>query len=391
MSLRTGTRDASFGAPSGPGTEPERSASVAARAGRRLRAIAPGLLACLAAAAISLGVSRLVPNLSPLLVAIVLGVVWRNVAPVPAALAAGVEVSAKKLLRTGIVLLGIQVSLDAVLGLGPWTILLVGAAVAVTFVATMLIGRALGIPLSQRILIAAGFSICGAAAVAAAEGVTEAKREQVALAVALVVVFGTLMIAALPLASALVGLDEFAAGIWIGASTHEVAQVVAAGGLVGGTALATAVTVKLARVVLLAPVMAVLAIARRRAIAAEARAEAARAQDAPAVCAVGAGGAGEADSLGPAAAPKLPPIVPLFIVGFIAAMLVRTTGMVPDAVLSFASIVQQVVLSAAMFALGLGVHVRGLLRVGGRSLVLAALATLLIAGIGLAGALLIAG
>lgn len=342
------------------------------RFGGIVRRFGPGLLATLIAAGVSVLVGRLVPNLSPLLVAIVLGVMWRNLIGTPAAWAPGVQFSAKKLLRTGIVLLGLQVSLDEVLGLGGWTILLVVAAVSITFLVTLLVGRMLGVPLAQRILIASGFSICGAAAVAAAEGVIESKDEDVATAIAFVVVFGTLMIPLLPLAVALLSLDEHTAGLWIGASTHEVAQVVAAGGLVGGTALAVAVTVKLARVVMLAPVMAVLGVSRRR--------------DLKARAITNATDAAEAES---ASASKLPPLVPLFVIGFVAAMLVRTWGVMPGPVLDAAAIVQQVLLAAAMFALGLGVHVKSMLRVGGRPVVLAASSTVLILAIGLAGAVLI--
>ena len=88
-------------------------------------------------------------------------------------------------------------------------------------------------------------------------------------------------------------------------------------------------------------------------------------------------------------ATKLPPIVPLFIAGIVAAMLVRTTGVLPTALLYIVAVIQKLLLSAAMFALGLGVHVRSMLKVGGKPFVLAAAATAVIASIGLAGALLL--
>lgn len=380
--------------PSGP-----RAASPST-AGGWWRTHAPGLAVCLAAALIAFALGRLVPNLSPLLVAIVLGIAWRNTLGLPASWAAGQKIAAKRLLRLGIVLLGLQISLGEVLGLGGWTMLLVLAAVGITFFATLLIGRALGVPLAQRILIASGFSICGAAAVAAAEGVIDAKEEDVATSLALVVVCGTLLIPLLPLAVGALSLEQHAAGLWIGASTHEVAQVVAAGGLVGSTALAVAVTVKLARVLMLAPVMAGLGLAQRRRLrAAAASASVVAASDAGAPDA-GTPHAGAPDARtpvagahGPAsaapAAVTLPPIVPLFVAGFIAAMLVRTFVPLPQWSLDAAGIAQTLLLSAAMFALGLGVHVRSLFRVGGRPVLLAALSTLIILAIGFAGAMLI--
>ncbi|MBO1267750.1 YeiH family protein [Arthrobacter cavernae] len=324
--------------------------------GQRVQKLLPGLVACIIGGAASMAGAKLIPGASPLLIAILLGALWRNALPVLPSLGPGVTFSSKKLLRTGIVLLGLQLSLSTILGLGPGVLLVVVLCVGVTFGATLLIGGWLGIELPQRLLIAAGFSICGAAAVAATENATRAKQEQVATAIGLVVLFGTLMIPAVPAVGALFGMDESAIGMLIGASTHEVAQVVAAGGAVSSSALAVAVTVKLARVVTLAPIVAGLSIYMRK-----------------------------KHSVGEA---KKPPLVPLFVLGFIAAMLLRTTGTVPAPLLEAAQLAQTFLLAAAMFGLGLGVHIRGLMRSGSRSLVLAALATIVILVVAVAGTLL---
>ncbi|MFT3886913.1 MAG: putative sulfate exporter family transporter [Arachnia sp.] len=323
------------------------------------RRLWPGLLFCLLGAAVAVAIGAVLPSVSPLLIAILIGVTWRNTVGVRASWAPGTGFAGRQLLRAGIVLLGLQISLVDVLGLGAGTILLVIAAVGVTFAATVALGRALGLTGPQSTLIAAGFSICGAAAVAAAEDVVDGEEEETATAIALVVLFGTLMIPLMPLLVGLLHLSPHAGGIWIGASTHEVAQVVAAAGLVGPDALAVAVTVKLSRVLLLAPLMALLAV-RRRAEAREAGREV-----------------------------RLPPIVPLFVAGFIVAMIARSTGWLPTALLDVCALAQRLLLSAAMLALGLGVDVRAMLRVGGRTLGLAAAATGIIGAIGLVGALVL--
>ena len=337
----------------------------------RPTAALPGLTVCLGAAVLAWGLGQLLPGVSPLLVAILAGALWRNLAPVPARLAPGVAVSGKRLLRAGIVLLGLQVSLGSVLGLGAGVLAVVVASVTVTFCATLWIGHLLGIGLAQRLLIASGFSICGAAAVAGVDGVTRAKEEEVATAVALVVLFGTLMIPLVPFLGGVLGLEDQALGIWIGASTHEVAQVVAAGGTMGGGALAVAVTVKLARVLMLAPIAAGVAIHQRRSTQ-------------PAGAAGFAASAEGAASPGSAAV-RRPPLVPLFILGFIAAMALRTTGVLPEPVLAGAQVLQTLLLSAAMFALGLGVHVKSLLRLGYRPILLGALSTAVILATSLGG------
>lgn len=330
---------------------------MSARLLNRSMATLPGVGVCLAGAALSWLVSLLLPGASPLLVAILLGAAWGNTLPLPSFLLGGIAVSARHLLRTGIVLLGLQLSLAAVLELGPGVLLIVLLSVGLTFAATLWLGKLLGISFGQRLLIASGFSICGAAAVAATESASGAKKTEVATAIGLVVLFGTLMIPTVPFLGELLGLPDRTLGIWIGASTHEVAQVVAAGGAVGGPALAAAVTVKLARVLTLAPITAGIAMHMRRS--------------------------------GRKAGGKLPPVVPPFIVGFVAAMLVRTSNVLPSETLELAQILQTLLLSAAMFALGLGVHLKSLLRIGRRPVLLGLLSTLVILAVSLIGTLVL--
>lgn len=301
----------------------------------------------------------LVPGMSALLIAIVLGVLLRNTVPLSPRFEAGLAFAAKPLLRLGVVLLGLQLVLGDILDLGVGVILVVVAIVVIGITSTLLIGRLLGISATQRLLIACGFSICGAAAVAAVDGVIEAEEEEVVTAVALVVIFGTLMIPLIPLAASLLGLDAQQAGMWAGGSIHEVAQVVAVGGTIGGAGLAVAVVVKLARVLMLAPVLAVVSVQRRRSLAAGAT---------------------------PGATPgKRPPIIPLFVVGFIAMVVVRSLGWVPDDVVAGAGLAQTVLLAAAMFALGTGVRFSMFRRVGVRPFALAGASTLIVTGVALAG------
>ena len=316
----------------------------------------PGLLVSAAVGAACLALGSSVPGLSAMLVAVVLGALWRNLLPVPAALEPGIAIAAKRVLRWGVVLLGLQLSLPSILALGPGVLVVAVAAVAVTFFATLALGRFLKVDPELTLLIASGFSICGAAAVAGVQGAVRASQEKVAAAVALVVLFGTLMIPLMPALVAALGLGPGDAGTLIGGATHEVAQVVAAAGIAGGgTILAVAVPVKLARVLLMAPVVAGVSLALRR-----------------------KGGA-------PTSGQKRPPLVPLFVVGFVAMVLVATTGWVPAPVLDAAKLLQQFLLATAMFALGLGVHVKSLIKLGGRPVLLGALSTLVILGVVLLG------
>jgi len=324
----------------------------------------PGLLLALSVAFASCLVSHAAPGVSALLIAIVLGVAARNLAFLPRWSDAGLTYASRVPLRLGIVLLGLQLALPELFARG-WGI--PGLAVVVVgggILGTLGLARLLGVERRQALLVACGFSICGAAAVAGVESSVEAQEKETVTAVALVVLFGTLMIPLIPGAAALWGLSTDQAAVWAGASVHEVGQVVAIGGLLGGGALGLAVSMKLARVLLLAPVAAILGAQ-------------ARSLD-----------TGEGD--GPRPSARRPPVVPLFLVGFVLAAILRSVVPVPQELLSMASLLQEFLLSAAMFSLGAGVHVKSLLSGSGRLLALAAASTVLVTGLGLSGALLIA-
>jgi uncharacterized integral membrane protein (TIGR00698 family) len=321
------------------------------------RAVLPGLAAALLVGAACVGATALVPVLPGLLVAIVLGAVARSAGLLPAVLEPGLAWTGRRVLRLGVVLLGLQLSFGDLLGLGLQEVLVLLATVAATFAATLGIGRRLGVAPRLTLLVASGFSICGAAAVAAMSPVADADEDEVATAVALVTVYGSLALVAVPLLSGLLGLSDRTAGLWAGMSVHEVAQVVAAAGTVSAAALAVAVVAKLARVVLLAPLVAGVGVVRRRAAGA------------------------------PSPGVRRPPLVPLFVVGFVLAVLVRSLGLVPDAALPAVKPATTLALAAAMTALGTQIDLGRLVRTGGRPLALGAVATLVAGSVSLAGLL----
>lgn len=323
-----------------------------------IRPYLPGLLLCAVAVVISMGINKLLPGVSALIVAIMLGITLTNVIRLPESTMPGITFASKKLLRLGIVFLGLQLVLSDIISLGAPMLLVIVCIVGGGIFSTLLIGRLMKMRAAQVLLIACGFSICGAAAVAGVEGVTNSDEEDVVTAVALVVIFGTLMIPAVPFLGQVLGMSPELNGMWAGASIHEIAQVVAAGGIIGGGALAAAVIAKLARILMLAPVVAVLSVRQRR-----------------------------RGNLNPEA--KRPPIVPLFIIGFLAMILIRSFCNLPQGVIDAGSIIQTALLSAAMFGLGCGVKIRNLMNVDVRPFILAAISTLIVAGIAYTGIILV--
>lgn len=225
-----------------------------------VRTRGPGvLLAALLAGAAAL-LSQWSPmtrmGLSALTLAIALGMVAGNTvfASVAGHAGAGVDFARSTLLRTGIVLYGFRISLHDIGAVG-WPGLLIAAAmVALTFGVAVHVGtRWLGLDRQTAALIGAGSAICGAAAVMATQPVVRGEEHKVSIAVATVVVFGTLSMVLYPLVFPYLGLSEHAFGLFAGSTIHEVAQVVAVGDAVGPAAANSAVVEKMLRVMMLAP------------------------------------------------------------------------------------------------------------------------------------------
>ena len=320
----------------------------------------PGLGVVAVGVAAAYGLNLLAPVVSPLMFAIVLGVVFANAGLYRESLRPGVTWATKKLLRLGVVLLGLQLAIPDVLHLGWQTLVVVVCTVLATFFGTQWLGRKFGMSRTGALLTATGLSICGASAVAAMDEVAHGDEHETATAVALVTIFGSLAIVVLPLLRAPLHLSLEMFGAWSGASVHEVAQVVATAGAAGPAAVGPAVLVKLSRVVLLAPMVIGAGLLRRR--------QARSAAETPT---------------------KLPPIVPLFVVGFLVAVAIRSTGLLPTPFLDTAKTTTTLLLCAALFGLGTGVNLRSLIRTGGRALAVGALSMILIAAISYAGLTLI--
>lgn len=195
-------------------------------------------------------------GISPLVFALLLGMFAGNLpwAGRTKGLEAGLKFSTRWLLRGGIVLFGFSITLGQVLALGPGVI-----ALDVMVMSTiLLLGYQLGtrvfkLDAETALLTSAGSAICGAAAILATETTIRSKPAATSMAVATVVLFGSLAMFVYPALYSVLGWDESLYGVYIGATVHEVAQVVAAGDAVGAHALANAVIVKLVRVMLLVP------------------------------------------------------------------------------------------------------------------------------------------
>lgn len=306
-----------------------------------------------AGSAAGYGLHLLLPGLPWLTASLVLGVIAGCLVPfrrlLDGVLKPGLAVSSRRLLRIGIVVLGLGLSLRDVASLGWVAILLIVGLVLASFAITLGVAKLFRLEGDQPVLLAAGFSICGVSAVGAMSAARNSDEKDAGTPIAMVTLYGTAAILVLPALSALLGFGPMQFGRWVGASVHDVGQVVATAQVMGAAALSVAVVVKLTRVLLLAPMVAVASIATRRA----------------------------------GAAVKNPPIVPLFIVGFVVAVLVRTFIPMPDAVLAIAQLLQSALLAAALFAIGASLRLERLASSGLRALGAGAVSWLLILTLGL--------
>ena len=317
-----------------------------------LARLLPGVALLVAISIGATALSRHVSSLSPLMLAVVFGACIANAVDVPSVCDAGIAFGARHLLRAGVILLGLRLSLADLSQVGMGGVLGLVAVVIATFFGTQLIARALGMNRDFGLLLGSGYAICGASAIAAVNGVIEADEDETAYAIALVTLFGSLSIVVLyPLGQHL-GLAPAAFGNWVGGSVHDVGQVVATASRSGDTALAAATVAKLTRVVMLAPVVAALSVWRRHRLF------------------------GSSDG-----SRRHAPAIPVFVAGFMVAVLIRSTGVLSPQVLETAAHAEKSLLILALAALGLGVRVSRLRLLGPRPLLAGVLAWALVATI----------
>jgi uncharacterized integral membrane protein (TIGR00698 family) len=315
-----------------------------------LRTLAPGLAIVVGISVAAFLLAR-VPSLataglSALTLAIIIGATLGNVAhhrlAGPATLP-GLQFAQKTLLRIGVALYGLNLSLAQIIHVGPAAIVVDLFVVTSTILVGWWIGyRWLRMDRETVLLASSGSAICGAAAVIAAESVLGAAPHKTAAAVGQVVLFGSIAMLVYPLLFGVLGVDREPFGTYVGSTVHEVAQVVAIGKTIGGATAENAVIVKMIRVMLLAPFLIVLGRFVPR-------------------------------SQGATPARVPPPRLPAFAIWFIVIALVHPYLGIPEPALKALRSLDIYLLAAAMAALGLDTTIQKLRVAGREALVLGAI------------------
>ena len=333
--------------------------------GQHMMSFLPGILLTGAIAILATVLARSAwmqaNGISALTLAIVGGMIAGNtVYPRMAGYSArGVTFSKQILLRTGIIFFGLRLTFQDIGQVGVVGVMIDASVLSSTFVLSCWAGtRLFGLNRRTAMLIGAGSSICGAAAVMATEPVVRGRAEEVCVAVSTVVAFGTLAIFVYPALYHLndrlhwLSITPFAYGIFTGSTVHEVAQVVAAGKAVADTAANTAVITKLVRVMMLAPFLVLLSAYLARNSEEPAAPESER-QSVP--------------------AQSWRKVIPWFALGFIAVAGFNSLALLPHSFLRAAIDVDTLILATAMAALGVSTQVSAIRAAGVKPLGLAAL------------------
>lgn len=283
-------------------------------------------------------VATVLPYLSlvgPLVFAILLGMLWNTFLPVKTDWEQGITFSSKKLLRIGIILLGMRLNLSDIATAGWPAFALAFGSIVVGIGAVYWAMRILGVDKMIGFLTACGTGICGAAAIVAVSSQVKAKAEETAVSVAIIAILGTFFTLMYSIFYPFIHLPEAAYGMFVGGTLHEIAHVVAAGDVGGENALDFALVVKLSRVMLLVFVVGGISIwmAKR-----------------------------DRQAGNPITIKSLP--IPWFIFGFLAVSALYSTGIVPERLASQIVSFAYILMAMAMAGLGLGVKFSAFRRAG---------------------------
>ncbi|MEM6384553.1 MAG: putative sulfate exporter family transporter [Pseudomonadota bacterium] len=271
----------------------------------------------------------------------------------------GIEFCAKRLLRIGVALLGARISFEMVQALGASVVAMLVAAIIATIVFGIVAARLLGRRFRFGVLTGGAVAICGASAAMAIAAVLparpgpngKAEAERALLFTVLgVTILSTIAMIGYPLIVSALDLDDVAAGIFIGGTIHDVAQVVGAGFSISPEAGETATLVKLIRVTMLAPFVLIIALAVKR--------------------------FGPAD----AEAGERSPLIPMFVIGFFLLAALNSFGLIPELVGDYLEAASRWALVTAIVAVGIKTSLRSILDVGGQAVALIVLETVFIAG-----------
>jgi uncharacterized integral membrane protein (TIGR00698 family) len=299
---------------------------------------APGIALSGGIAAAAYAISLILPAdiLGGTLIALILGMALNPVFRRSAVYDAGISWTSKKILRAGIILAGITLSFPQVLNTGKYALILMAFTLATSFGVGYICMKASKINWKLASLLSVSTAICGGTAVATLGPTIQAKDRDIAYAISATFVFDILTVIAFPWIGQLLGLSDTGYGLWVGTAVNDTSSVVAAGYAFSDAAGSLATIVKLTRTLFIVPIVLIFSWIYTKSEKASQ----------------------------PARKVSIRKIFPWFILGFLAVVGIRSTGIVPDNVASGISFVSKFLLSMALAAIGLNASLKEVAGVG---------------------------
>ena len=299
-----------------------------------MKKIRKGLFLSIAIALIATLFGNVFPIIGSAVFAIIIGLLLNNTISIPVDFQPGIKFSSKKILQASIVLLGFSLSIQDIQSTGLSSLSVTLITIVVAFISAFLIGKWLKIPVNTATLIGVGTAICGGSAIAAVSPIIEAKDEEIALSISTIFLFNIVAVFLFPFIGHLMNLSDSGFGLWAGTAINDTSSVVAAGYSYSESAGDYATIVKLTRATLIIPVSLLIAgiqlYKKRR----------------------------NAEKV------SLKQIFPWFILWFLVASLISSTGILPELFITSAKWLSRFMIAMALASIGLSANVKELLKTG---------------------------
>lgn len=298
-----------------------------------------GIIFSLIIAYISMYIANLFTalHINPFIIAIFLGVLIANTIKIPDSFKPGITFTSKKILRFAIILLGFKISINEIMNLGLNSLLVITLSVISCYIFTVWIGQKIGVDKKLSTLLASGTSICGASAIIATNEVIKADDKDAAISVGIISIVGTFFMILLPIIFYALKLNQNMYSVWVGSSIQEVAQVVGAGFSVNDETGKLSSLIKMSRVTFIVPMTFYLLFTEMKTIKKETSTKKL-----------------DLKSLN----------IPWFVLMFIVVIFINSLNIIPKEIVKTIIYIDNLLLTASMFCLGLGISISKLKEAG---------------------------
>jgi len=293
----------------------------------------PGIVLCLAIASIAWILGQYIRVVGGAIFAVFIGMAVRYFWKPPSVFGSGIKFASKKVLQYAIILLGFEMNIIKVMETGRDSLIVIAFALAAAFITAFLFGKLIKIEANSKTLIGVGTAICGGSAIAATAPIIGANDREITQSISTIVLFNVIAVFLFPALGHILGMNDNSFGMWAGTAVNDTSSVVAAASSWSDEALKLATIVKLTRTLMIVPVTLIMAL-------------------------ITTIKKGTGDKV------RLSKIFPFFVLGFLLATLIATSGVIPADVASVLVRIGKFMIVAAMSAIGLSTDIVSLIKNG---------------------------